>query len=255
MIDMMEGFWSATGGALDVPQWTYDGRGLILNRWRPMLENSSNTCGNENPVPIRVLRIPESFLQAAPVVDDLSVLVPEERVGGRCLRWRHLGSIPENEAELFGFEYREKRTFGMASSDVANSAYVVIHLTFVEVPLDGTDAREIGYYDNDAPGSGFPFGVTIYPFPDYSLRCRSGQTGEFFFRNGIILDPEEGVARGGQAALDRILLSGDCNCRVRQASFTGDSYEIIDLKEATVSTLAVDPELLKTNYFMLHDWR
>ncbi len=253
-LDVNDYYTGATGVLPDAPLWTPDSSGLVLQRKRLMLENSSNSCGNENPVPLQVLRIPESFLQATPVIDDLSVLVPDERLGDRCLRWHHIGSIPEHDALLYGFEYREKRYFGRASPGVANSAYVVVELYFVEVPLDGSEAREIGWYDNNSPEP-VPFGVWIYPFLDYSLRCRSGQTGDLVFRNGLVLNMETEVATRINEIVATGVLSGDCNCYTRTDDFTQMDWGIYDLRGNLVATYDLEPALQVTTNFVPYDWR
>ncbi len=254
-IDVGEYWMGASNGVPDVPLWTYDSRGLVLQRGRLMVENSSNSCGNENPVPIQVLRIPESFLAGEPVIDDLSVQVPEERLGERCLRWQYLGAVPEDESLLFGFEYREKRYFGSAGPGVANGAYVIVELYFVEVPLDGSEAREIGYFNNDAPELGAPFGVAIYPFHDYPLSCRSGQTGDMLFKNGLVLDLESQTAVRVNQATQEGTVSGDCNCYAEAAEFTGVKWGIYDLRGNPVSTFDMEPALEVTTSFKPYDWR
>lgn len=255
LLDVHDYYEGPSGAIPDAPLWTPDSKGLVLQRKRLMVENSSNTCGNENPVPLQVLRIPESFVQGAPVIDDLSVLVPEERLGERCLRWHHLGSIPEHDALLFGFEYREKRLFGRASPGVANTAYVVIDLYLVEVPLDGSEAHEIGWYNNEAIQPGLPFGVSIYPFHDYSLRCRSGQTGDLVFDNGLVLDLESGVADRVNPLAAKGAISGDCNCYTKTDDFTQMNWEIHDLRGNRISEYDMEPALQVTTSFMPYDWR
>lgn len=254
-LDVNDYYAGATGAIPDAPLWTPDSSGLVLQRKRLMIENSSNSCGNENPVPIQVLRIPESFLQATPVIDDLSVQVPDERLGGRCLRWHHIGAIPEKGSLLYGFEYREKRYFGRASAGVANSAYVVVELYLVEVPLDGSKPQEVGYYDNNALDPNVPFGVSIQPFQDYPLICRSGQTGDLVFGNGLVLDLESGIASRVNEIAATGVMSGDCNCYTRTDDFTQMEWGIYDLRGNLVSTYDMEPALQVTTNFQPHDWR
>jgi len=248
-------FYGQSGGQLDMPLWAFDSSGLIVNRKRFMLKDSSNSCGNENPVPIEILRIPETFQQDEPVVDSLSVLVPDERLGDYCLRWSYLGAIPEHGSLLYGFEYREKRYFGRASPGVANSSYPIIELYFVEVPLDGTEAREIGSFNNDAPGLGYPFDVHYQPFMEYSLRCRSGRNGAMLFNNGIVLNPETGESELVPELTQGNAVSGDCNCYAEADTGPRITWSIYDFYGERVSGFDMESALEVTHSFTPHDWR
>lgn len=156
-------------------EWTPDSTGLVLNPWQTVYVGVTNECVKEVPMPLRVLRVRESFEQGADVIDELPVddgSFPQ----GECVSRTFLGMTPDGKSALYSLN----RHIEMSDLDLT-TIYPALHSEYRRTKLDGSGWDVMGAFDRKSNLESAPGGF-----------ARFNERGDLLFTGGGVLEASTG---------------------------------------------------------------